>query len=559
MRLRQHLMLLAPACIALLIVAAAPALAAVPTTNFESNITVNSDGSAVVLENIELAFPTAAFEREIRTRFDESLGNRHLLVDVVEVTDGAGNAVPFYTLHYPSSLTVRTTGKPIHAVKVIYGVRNAVRFGADSDQFFWMATPVGAAITAATVHVTLPGSAAGQFRTQTYLRSQSGENTRTALWSYNGMVPTQVEGTVVHSGAPGPLAPGVAMIVDVSFAGGVLMPPNGLVRAAWFVRANPVVLLPVGVLLVMLVVRRLKPRNATGGRSVAPLYEPPQGFTPAELGLLIDDRIDPRDICATLVDLAVRGYVKLEECKPEVGEEPDYIVRLVKPAEQWGQLAAHERTMLFHTFYGGQWTKLSSLRLRFPDIVPYMKADIMRALKVRGVYRVDPEAAQKWRQAALGAVMVLLLLAQMIGVVALAQSQLLSGISMGVSVAIVYWLGRDMTAKSWRGVRLWTAARGFEEFLKTVEGDRLRRMEPGIFEKYLPYAMALGIEHRWTQAFEGIAVERPEWMDGESLLGKSGALDSTGFGKRIEWMFRETVLTAPRGRESVRAAFAGKI
>jgi hypothetical protein len=346
----------------------------------------------------------------------------------------------------------------------------------------------------------------------------------------------------------------------------VLTPPNGLVRAGWFVRANPVVLLPIGVLVVMLVVRRLKPRNAIAGRSVAPLYEPPQGFTPAEIGLLIDDRIDPRDICATLVDLAVRHYVKLEECKPEQGyfsDEPDYLVRLIKQPEEWGELAAHERTMLFHTFYGGQWTKLSSLRLRFPDIVPYMKTDIMRALKVRGVYRVDPEAAQKWRQAALGAVLLLLLLAQMAGMVALAQSWLLSGISMAMSAAIVYWLGRDMTAKSWRGVRMWTAARGFEEFLRTVEGDRLRRMQPGIFGRYLPYAMALGIEHGWTQAFEGIAMERPEWLDlrSEEWLSKSGALDSVGFGKRLEFMLRETVIMAPRGRigENVRAAFAGRI
>lgn len=539
--------------------------ATAPIANFESNITVNNDGSAVVLENVQLAFPAASFQREIRTRFDGPLGSRNLLVDVVEVADESGNPVPFYVLHYPSSLEVRTNGKTLRSVKIIYGVRNAVMFGAESDQFLWIATPPDASLASASVNVTLPGSVAGQFRTQTYLRSQSGENLRTALWSYSGMVPVQVEGTVIRSGAPGPLAPGVAMIVDVSMAGGLITPPNALVRASWFVRANPILLLPLLVLLAMLVVRRMKPRNAAGGRSVAPLYEPPEGLTPAEMGLLIDDRIDPRDICATLIDLAVRGYVKLEECKPEFGAEPDYIVKLMKPGDRaiepsahgtvepsdapqllaagifsmkdiaarvagWDELAAHERTMLFHTFYGGQWTKLSSLKLRFPEIVPYMKDDIMRSLKVRGVYRVDPEAAQKWRQAALGAVLVLLFLAQMIGVVALAQSQLLSGISMTVSIVIVYWLGRDMSAKSWRGVRLWTAVRGFEEFLRTVEGDRLRRMQPGIFEKYLPYAMALGIEHRWTLAFEGIAIETPEW------------------GEAAQFMLGNVVTSRPRGK-----------
>ncbi|HYG97615.1 MAG TPA: DUF2207 domain-containing protein [Terriglobales bacterium] len=538
------------------------ALAAVPIENFESNVVVNADGSAAVLENFELRGPTAGFEREIRTRFDGPFGNRHLLVDVVEVTDGLGKSVPYYTLQYPSKVTVRVSGGAGNTLKIIYGVRNAVRFGVDHDEFFWIATPAGQPITSANMNVTLPEAAAGQYKTQSYLRAQGGEITRTALWSYSGKVPLRADGTTINAGAPGPLAPGVSMILDVSMPSGILTPPHALVRVAWFLRANPVLLLPVVVLVIMLVLRHFKPRNAIAGRSIAPMYEPPQGYTPAEIGLLFDDRIDPRDISATLIDLAVRGYVKLEETKPQEGffsDEPDYVIRLTKQPEEWGELAAHERTMLFHTFYGGRWTKLSSLRLRFPEIVPYMKADIMRALKVRGVYRVDPEAAQKWRQAGLFAVVCLLVLAQVAGIVALSQSWILSGISMALSAAIVYLLGRNMTAKSWRGMRAWTAARGFEEFLRTVEGDRLRRMQPGIFEKYLPYAMALGIEHRWTQAFEGIALENPQWLDVsvDGLFGKSDALDSIGFGKRLDFMFRQAILTVPRGRmpQNVAGAF----
>ena len=43
------------------------------------------------------------------------------------------------------------------------------------------------------------------------------------------------------------------------------------------------------------------------------MYEPPPGMTPAEAGTLLDDSIDPRDITSTMVDLAVRGYMKIEE------------------------------------------------------------------------------------------------------------------------------------------------------------------------------------------------------------------------------------------------------
>jgi predicted membrane protein DUF2207 len=47
--------------------------------------------------------------------------------------------------------------------------------------------------------------------------------------------------------------------------------------------------------------------------SVAPMYEPPTGISPAEAGTLLDDRIHPRDITSTIVDLAVRGLIKIEE------------------------------------------------------------------------------------------------------------------------------------------------------------------------------------------------------------------------------------------------------
>ena len=56
-----------------------------------------------------------------------------------------------------------------------------------------------------------------------------------------------------------------------------------------------------------------KGRDPDPGMSVAPMYEPPPGISPAEAGTLLDDTIHPRDITSTIVDLAVRGYIKIEE------------------------------------------------------------------------------------------------------------------------------------------------------------------------------------------------------------------------------------------------------
>jgi uncharacterized membrane protein len=55
---------------------------------------------------------------------------------------------------------------------------------------------------------------------------------------------------------------------------------------------------------------------------------------------------------------------------------------------------------------------------------------------------------------------------------------------------------------------------GFQEFMNRVDAERLKIMPPTTFEKFLPYAMALGVEHHWAQAFAGIVKDPPQWYVG---------------------------------------------
>jgi uncharacterized membrane protein len=57
---------------------------------------------------------------------------------------------------------------------------------------------------------------------------------------------------------------------------------------------------------------------------------------------------------------------------------------------------------------------------------------------------------------------------------------------------------------------------GFEDFLTHVEADRMDRMmqTPETFEKFLPFAMALGVERKWVSAFKNIYTQPPSWYQG---------------------------------------------
>jgi uncharacterized membrane protein len=52
--------------------------------------------------------------------------------------------------------------------------------------------------------------------------------------------------------------------------------------------------------------------------------------------------------------------------------------------------------------------------------------------------------------------------------------------------------------------------------MNRAEKDQLARLvnSPAMFDKYLPYAMALGVEGKWARAFEDIYKQPPNWYQG---------------------------------------------
>jgi hypothetical protein len=93
---------------------------------------------------------------------------------------------------------------------------------------------------------------------------------------------------------------------------GLVARPTAIDRTAGFFATNWPLMLPLPVLFGMLFLwwrRGRDPRK----RPVTVQYEPPKDVSPAEAGVLIDERADMRDVIATLVDMAVRGYIRIEE------------------------------------------------------------------------------------------------------------------------------------------------------------------------------------------------------------------------------------------------------
>ena len=517
--------------------------------DFNDTITVSHDGSATVTEHISLVFDGEwhGIHRAIPIEYPGPNGsNYELFVDVTGVTDGSGGKLKYDSstsgayrdlkIYIPDAVDATRT------VEITYRVRNGTRFFDDHDEFYWNVTgndwPVPIDHAAATVH--FPAAAAGSLRAQAFTGVYgSAERNATA----------KIDAADAEFETNGPLPMRGGMTIDVFVPKGVFSQPGVLTKLVWFIGGNAVIFLPLVTLALMFTLWWYKGRDPDPGMSVAPMYQPPTGISPAEAGTLLDDTIHPRDITSTIVDLAVRGYIKIEEKvdKGLVFNHKDYVFHLLQKRQDWQGLAPHERVMLENIFAGDTADiRLSSLKNRFYTTIPVVREDIMSALKNKGIYILDPESANGYSVGAAFGILLIFAAMQFFHV-----ADFLSSVPLVIGCvlisALIWWLfARVMTAKTAKGARTRIEVLGFQEFMNRVDADRLKVMPPDTFEKFLPFAMALGVEHHWAQAFAGIVKDPPRWYVSPNGYTGFNPLFFAGSMHSMATDMHQTFVSAPR-------------
>jgi uncharacterized membrane protein len=527
-------------------------------TRFDATITIDKDGQAFVTEKLGLRFEGEyhGIYRTIPIHYPGPSGTSFtLFIDDVSVTDSdTHQPLKFESsrdgdyrklkIYIPGAVDASKT------VEIDYKTVNPVRHFADYDEFYWNVTGLDwpVPIDAASASIFFPDNANG-------LRAQAftgvyGSHDSEATVNVNR---TRVEnGTRVDVESSNPLPMRGGLTVDVYIPKGILKEPSSFTLAMAFIRSNPITLMPLLALAIMGLLWWFIGRDPDPGLSVAPQYGPPEKMTPAETGLLIDDSIDPRDITCTIVDLAVRGYIHIQELDIKVlmFTNKDYELQLLKARSEWKDLTDFEEVMLTTIFPGeSKARRISDLKYSFYTAVPSIKDGVLDSLKQKGMYRVDPNSANAyWLLGAGGTVFAAWLVCKAVGL-GLFDSGALSFLCIGVSVVIVFVIGRQMTAKSLLGARTWVHVKGFQEFMNRVEADKLRTLPPDTFEKFLPYAMALGVEAHWAKAFSGIIRNPPTWYSGPNY----GMFNTMSFGHSISSMSsaaHEAFVAAPRASSS---------
>ncbi|MGN9787060.1 DUF2207 domain-containing protein [Nonomuraea sp. ZG12] len=484
-------MLAALGAIALVVASASatPAMAAAGITD-EVTMTLGKGGTLHVVEKISGAEGELKRTFLTRTRYDDTSDRLY------EISGVKGGKLTGDVLTVTAPATVE------------YDVKGAVTATGGMEELRWFAVNGwNTAVAKATVKINGPGQVqslscfAGELTSAIGCTSASMDHSATrADFEQAGLAPGQALTVVV--GFPRG-ASGGQPIIDRRFslaAAFALSPVTGGALAALLV-------LLLGGLAALYWTRGRDARIVDHERgAVDPVrdghFSPPDGVRPGQIGTLVDEQADVVDVTATIVDLAVRGYLRIDEQQRQTYDAPDWML-VKQPHAPVAALLPYERALYDAIFDARDAVLLSHLSGSFAAHLGKVRDALYADVVSQGWFARRPDA-ERTRWTTIGAVVMV------VGVLATAALAWLTtygliGLALIIAGGALSVGGQYMPAKTAKGSAALAHTLGFREFLFSGDlGDVPEKQRVELFSRYLPYAVIFdGVEH-WSRVVASV-------------------------------------------------------
>ena len=563
------------------------------TLTVKETIRVVADGVRIQ-HGIFRDFPTLYRDRagtRVRVRFD---------VDEVALD---GHPEPYTLESIANGVRVRIGEANVfldpgeHSFLIVYRTDRQIGFFADYDELYWNVTGNGwdFAIDRAEAIVHLPpGASAVQNAFYTGPQGAQGKDAQAI-----------VEGDTVRFATTASLNPREGLTVAVGFNKGAVVPPNAADRAGNFLRDNASTGVAILGLIALGIYYTLAwyrfGRDPERG-VIVPLFAPPKDFSPAAVRFVHRMGYDRKAFAAALIAMAVKGYLTIREergvytlvrtgrSETETGLASTeraiarVLFNIVKEITLKNSnhtivsrsitalrdaLRKEDEGVYFVTnrgwFFGGLAILVLSgggAALLSDDVAPAGFILIWLAVWTAGTSQLLLNVYQAWSSVIAGPGSRILNFIRAVFITAFAApfvaalifgtyflglyfpvATLIAIVLEGMLASLFY---RLLKAPTMAGAKVRDQLDGFKMFLTIAEKDRLEILHPPdvtpeIFEKFLPYAIALDAENAWSRKFAaqaaaaGVGADQrggyaPAWYSGPSFnrLGTAGFASSLG-------------------------------
>lgn len=491
----------------------APTVKAEQINSFNSQISINKDGTIDVRETIVYNFDNLqkhGIFREIPYIKTNQDGKKFKLeFSDLSVQNENGINYKFRTSTVNEKLIKLKIGDAnrlitgIHTYVISYQVSGALTYFSDHDELYWNVTGNDwqVPIAVLTSEVRIPAGIKGEnIRIACYTGVAGSKESRCSV------LPSQSDRTKMVIKSNDILESGEGLSVVVSFPKNIVavLEPKEFI-SFWNTLIGRLISVLLGLFVLIwyiflpfyIIYRWLKfgrdpsTRSARSGQVqgiVSAWFDPPKTqdgkrfLTPGEVGALGDETVDMKDISATIVDLARRGYLIIDERK-----KGDYY--LIKNKEIDNGLLAYEKTILTK-FFGSK----KEIRIKDEELsveVAQIKNEIYEQIVEDKLFDKNPETTRT-------------------------KYYILAGIALfsgNFFLAIVAFLfGRVMPRKTVYGVEAKNIAFSLKNFLSSQKRQlEFQADKQLMFERLLPFAVAFGVERIWAKRFESLDLIQPNW------------------------------------------------
>lgn len=519
-------------------------------TDFHSVLTVHENGKIDVVETITVFSIGLDIKRgivrEFPTRYWDLFGTYYNVSFLVNEVLHNGTKAVYHTESFANGVRL-FVGQPDvliphgkHTYTLAYTTDRQLGFFDDHDELFWNVTGNGwrLEIARASFEIRLPATIPAdtvRFTAYTGYEGDHGQNFHLERSAND----------TIYGYTTKPLCIAQGLSVAVSWPKGCVQQPTFTQQLLHSIYDNiPFVVLLLWIALLILMHTVVWVRN-TGAGTIIPLFYPPDGISPAEAACLDQMKYTPRAVAASIVNLAVHGLITIEYKKKShvLGSSYGYYILHKKQTEGLNALSAAER-MLFSKFFpvGVYTTKSSFEESVIQDSTECALQDdnfnagaaidaFQRTVETSSAYYLDRNHEFV---GILGTISLaigggLLLLASLAADFAWIFESWLTIVLVATTIGVHFWGAWLVKTYTVMGRVKKDALDGFKLFLMTTEKERMSAVgtpptyTPQLYEKYLPYAIALGVEEEWTKQFDAVFTQmkatanheyRPLWFHG---------------------------------------------
>jgi len=354
-------------------------------TSFNTDITAHKDGSMLIKETIVADYSREKHHGIYRTipvvYGDATYHKLKLRYKVLSVKDENGKNWWYETSRSGDYLKIKAGDKNTYQTKpttfvITYEIQRAISFQFDDhDEIYWNATgdewevPINNAT--ATIH---------------FPQEISEKDIRTTCFTGNygsseKACESQIDKNTVHFKSTRPLNEYEGLTIVTGFPKNIIQKPDLIQNIIWFLEDNWAYLLPVLTFIILFYIWYTRGRDPRTNRdTIMPHYKAPKDISPAEAGTIIDETVDMHDISAAIINLAVKGYIKIIEKKKKnwIGSSSTYTFEKLKNVENDSSLHKHEKIILDTIFGSAKIKKLEDLKYKFYKKLPNIKQEIYK-------------------------------------------------------------------------------------------------------------------------------------------------------------------------------------